>query len=38
MNIEKLKQKIGKPAIMKWAYHFALKVWNKINIQVTRHD
>jgi hypothetical protein len=29
-RIEKLKQKIGKPAIMKWAYHFALKVRSKI--------
>jgi hypothetical protein len=29
-RIEKLKEKIGKPAIMKWAYHFALKVRAKI--------
>lgn len=30
MDKEKLKEKLGKPAIMKWAYHFALKVISKI--------
>lgn len=39
MNKEKLKQKIGKPAIMKWTYAYALTVWNKMhNNQVNRHD
>ncbi len=29
-RIEKLKQELGKPAIMKWAYAYALKVLSKI--------
>lgn len=30
MDKAKLKQKLGKPAIMKWGYRFALKVISKI--------
>ena len=30
MNIEQIKQKIGKPAIMKKAYFYALKVFEKV--------